>query len=70
MKFKKIKQIIRAEYLTIFESFSGYNVLRKENWQILNPNKPTEYDDFEVGMISGKGDCKLFVYLKHKENKE
>lgn len=66
MKFKKIKQIIRAEYLTVFESFPGYNVLRKENWQIFNPDEPTEYDDFEVGMISGKADCKLYVYLKHK----
>ena len=67
MKFKKIKQIIRAEYLTIFESFPAYNVLRKENWQLWNPDEPTEWDDYEVGMISGKGDCKLFIYLEHKE---
>lgn len=67
MKFKKIKQIIRAEYLTIFESFSSCNVLRKENWQLWNPDESTEWDDYEVGMISGKADCALYVYLKHKE---
>ena len=67
MKFKKIKQIIRGEYLTVFESSSGFSVLKKENWQIFNPDEPTEYDDFEVGMISGKGDCALYIYLKHKE---
>ena len=67
MKFKEIKQIIRAEYLTIFESFPTFNVLRKENWQLWNPDEPTEWDDYEVGMISGKGDCELYVYLEHKE---
>ena len=67
MKFKKIKQIIRAEYLTIFESFPGYNVLRKENWQLWNPNESTEWDDYEVAMISGKADGALYVYLNHKE---
>lgn len=67
MKFKKIKQIIRAEYLTIFESFPSCNVLRKENWQLWNPDESTEWDDYEVAMISGKADCALYVYLNHKE---
>lgn len=67
MKFKELKPIIMPSYLTIFESFPAFNVLRKENWQIFNPDEPTEYDDFEVGMISGKGDCALYIYLKHEE---
>ena len=68
MKFKEIKPIIRAEFLIIFESFPSYNVLRKENWQLWNPDEPTEWDDYQVGMISGKADCELYVYIHNPDS--
>jgi hypothetical protein len=70
MKFKEIKSTIENEWLTIFETFSSCNVLREENNQLLYPDEPNKWDDYEVLMISGKGDCELYVYLEHKEKVE
>lgn len=67
MKFKELKPIIEAERLTIFETFPGYNVLRKENWLMMDADEPSEWDDYEVWMISGKADCEMRVYLEKKE---
>ena len=67
MKFRELKPILDTEYLTIFETFPSFNVLRKENWHLWNPEEDTEWDDYEVGMISGKADCAIYVYLEHKE---
>lgn len=66
MKFRDIKPIIKMEFLDIYISGKSYNLLRKENWQISDPDGTTEFDDFEVASISGKGDCSLFVYLKNE----
>lgn len=67
MKFKELKPIIMPSYLTIFESFPTFNVLRKEHMTINDSDEPTEWDDYEVDIISGKADCALYIYLKHKE---
>lgn len=67
MKFKEIKQAIKNEWLTIFETFHSCNVLREENKQLLYPDELNKWDDYEVLMISGKADCELYVYLEHKE---
>lgn len=66
MKFRDIKPIIGMEYIDIYISVESCNLLRKENWQISDPDETTEFDDFEVALISGKGDCSLFVYLKNE----
>ena len=60
-------RIIRAEHLTIFETFPAFNVLRKENWQLFDPDEPTEWDDYEVVTISGKGSGALYIFLEKKE---
>lgn len=64
MKFKDIKSIIEMEYLNILLTSSSCNVSKKENWQIYDPDEPTEFDNFDVLSISGRGDCSLYVYLK------
>lgn len=66
MKFRDIKPIIKMEFLDIYISEKSCNSLRRKNWQIFDSDEPTEFDDFEVASISGKGDCSLFVYLKNK----
>lgn len=66
MKFKEIKQIIRKEWLTIFEVFPYNVVLRKEHWQLESYDEPTEWDEHDVDMITGKADCELYIYLEHK----
>lgn len=70
MKFKEIKPIIRNEWLTIYETFPSYNVLREKDNQLLYPDTPNKWDDYKVLMVSGKDDCKLFVYLEHKVKEE
>lgn len=64
MKFKDIKSIVRMELLTILLTSKSCNVVKKENWQIDDPDEPTEFDNFNVLLISGKDDCSLYIYLK------
>lgn len=69
MKFKELKPIIKNEWITIFETFPAFNVLRERHKQLLDPEKPTEWDNNDVALVSGIGDCELYVYL-YSEDKE
>lgn len=64
MKFKDIKPLICMEELMIWTSYSGCNILTNDKFIVYRSDGETEYDEYEVGMISGRGDCRLHVYLK------
>lgn len=64
MKFKNVKSLILMEELIIWTSYQGCNVCTNDNFIVYSADEETEYDEYEVLTISGRGDCRLHVYLK------
>ena len=52
MTFKELKPKLVGESLKIFICYPTYELLKKKGYKIYDPEEKTEFDDYEVGVMS------------------